>query len=169
MVGWLSIHLPLCLSSCPRVFHADGLIYLQAEREAEEEAAAARAAANSPARPPTALLGFAPASQASETTQSGTGKHSWPTTFFDGPVKKHRAHSVVFNSGEQGSEASGAHDLNRVDSGTVSSVAKADKEGGSDGEEAGQDYGAAWREAAQSSPAQPMPSPQDTGAPCCAS
>ncbi|KAL0017880.1 hypothetical protein WJX77_007036 [Trebouxia sp. C0004] len=132
----------------------------QAEKAAEEEAAAGRAAAKGPARPPTAMLGFAPISHTLNEPPSATGKCSWPANFFDSSRKRH--HAAAPDS-ENGSETSGAVQLESLGSGAESSLETAAVEAdGGDGE-IGQDYGAAWRDAAHYSPASPSPPPKDTG------
>ena len=107
------------------------------------------------------MLGFAPTSHTSDEPQSATGKHSWPADFFDSSRKRY--HAAALGS-EKGSETSGAVQLESLGSGAESShvtaVADADGVAG----EVGQDYGAAWREAAHFSPAPPSPPPQDKGA-----
>ena len=145
------------LLTCPR---------LQAEKAAEEEAAAARAAASGPACPPTAVLGFAPASQTSGKAHSTTGKHSWLADLFASHHKKRK--TAAQSSSEDGSETSGAHQdsrdhgaVNGALDAAVSSHVTESEEGAGEG---GRDYGAAWRVAAQSSPAQPSPPPEESGA-----
>jgi len=136
------------------------VLICQAEKAAKEEAAAARAAASGPARPPTALLGFAPAPQASGRAQSATGKYSWPANFFDDSKKKRSSEAAALDASEQGSETSGAFGRGSRGSGAVSSEVVNGEEAGGD---SGQDYGAVWRDAAQSSPVSPSPSPSNTG------
>jgi len=136
----------------------------QAEKAAEEDAAAGRAAASGPARPPTTMLGFTPTSHTPNEPQSATGKHSWPANFFD--IGRKRRHATALGS-ENGSETSGAVQLESLGNGAESSqVIAAVEADGVDGE-GGQDYGAAWRDAAHFSPASPNPPPQDTGAFLC--
>lgn len=135
---------------------------LQAEKAAEEEAAAARAAASGPACPPTAVLGFAPASQTSGQAHRPTGKHSWPADLFASHNKKRR--TAARSSSEDGSETSGAHRDPRGNGaldGAVSSRVTKSEEGAGEG---GRDYGAVWRDAAHSSPAPSSPPPDESGA-----
>lgn len=140
---------------------------LQAEKAAEEEAAAARAAASGPACPPTAVLGYAPASQTSGQAHRTTGKHSWPADLFASHHKKRR--TAAQSSSEDGSETSGAHRdsrdngaVNGALDGAVSTHVTESQEGAGEG---GQDYGAVWRDAAQTSPAPPSPPPpEESGA-----
>ncbi|DBA77262.1 TPA: hypothetical protein ACH3X2_008458 [Trebouxia sp. C0005] len=132
----------------------------QAEKAAEEEAAASRAAAKGPARPPTAMLGFAPTLHTSDEPQSATGKHSWPADFFNSSRK--RCHAAALGS-ENGSEISGAVQLECLGSGAESSHVTAAVEADGVDSETGRDYGAAWRDAAHFKPGSPSPPPQDTG------
>jgi hypothetical protein len=107
------------------------------------------------------MLGFAPTSHTSSEPQSATGKHCWPADFFDSSRK--RRHAAALGS-ENGSETSGAVQLESLGSGAESSrVSAAVGADGVDGD-TGRDYGAAWRDAAHASPAPPSPPPQDTGA-----
>ena len=133
----------------------------QAEKAAEEEAAAGRAAAKDTARPPTAMLGFAPTSHTSDEPQSATGKHSWPAVFFDSSRK--RRHAAALGS-ENGSESSGAVQLESLGSGAESSHVTAAVEADGVDRQIGRDYGAAWRDAAHFSPAPASPPSQDIGA-----
>ena len=127
---------------------------MQAEEAAQQESAAARTPSRP--RPPTIVLGYAPPSQASPSTTLASGKHSWPAHFFDDSRKK-RIRQAADN--EQESATASEHRDESVDSGAVSShMGDGDSMAG-DGLE--KDFGAAWRDAAQS----PMPSQSATPAP----
>ena len=134
---------------------------MQAEEAAQQESAAARTPSRP--RPPTAVLGFAPPSQASPSTFTvpASGKHSWPAHFFDDSRKKRRT-----ADSEQESAAGSGHQDESVDTGAVSSCMGNGDSMAGDGLD--KDFGAAWRDAAQSPlPSQcPAPAP-DTGVSGC--
>lgn len=127
---------------------------MQAEEAAQQESAAARTPSRP--RPPTAVLGYAPPSQASPSpsTMPSSGKHSWPAHFFDDSRKKKIRQAA---DSEQESAAGSRHQDESVDTSAVSSrMGNGDSMAGD-----GLDFGAAWRDAAQS----PLPSQSAAPAP----
>lgn len=115
---------------------------IQAEKAAQQDAIAAK----TPSRPqpPTAVLGFAPPSKATPAPIPTSGKFSWPVNFFSDGSRKKRICQAT--SSKQDSDA--ASRVESVDSGAVSShVGNGD---GTAGIGMDKNFGAAWRDAAQS-------------------
>ena len=136
---------------------------MQAEEAAQQESAAA--SKPSCPRPPTAVLGFAPLSQASPSPSPmpAFGKHSWPAHFFDNSKKKRICQAA---DSEQESVAASGHQDESGDTGAVSSrMGNGDSMAG-DGLD--KDFGAAWRDAAQSPVLSQSPAPApETGQSAC--
>lgn len=122
--------------------------------QAEEAAQQASAAVTTPSRPrpPTAVLGFAPPSPFSPATKPATGKYSWPANFFDDSKNKKICQAA---DSEQESAPAGGLPDESVDTGAVSSH-KGNGDIMADGGQ-GKDFGAAWRDAAQSPPPSQSP------------
>lgn len=134
---------------------------MQAEEAAQQESAAA--GKPSRPRPPTAVLGFAPLSQASPSPTPAFGNHSWPPHFFDNSKKKRICQAA---DSEQESVAASGHQDESGDTGAVSSrMGNGDSMAG-DGLD--KDFGAAWRDAAQSPVLSQSPAPvPETGQSGC--
>lgn len=131
-------------------FAADPSCLMQAE-EAVKQESAAKTTPSRP-RPPTAVLGFAPPSPFSPATKPATGKYSWPANFFDDSRNKKVCQAA---DSEQESAAVGQHQDELVDTGAVSShMGNGDSTAGDEQEK---DFGAAWRDAAQSPPPHQSP------------
>ena len=134
---------------------------VQAEEAAQQETAAA--STPSRPRPPTAVLGFAPPSQASPSPTPASGKHSWPAHFFIDSGKKR---VCLAADGEQESAVASGRQDESVDTGAVSSgMGNGDTMAANGLDE---DFGAAWRESARSPlPSQSLAPAPETGASGC--
>ena len=132
------------------------LANVQAEEAIVQGAEAAKAASRSYPSPPTAILGFGPPGPASANNHTPTsGEHSWPADFFDSISKGNKGRPQIISS-ENGSEANATHRAGSLDSGAeLSHVVSGDGLGVmGDQNGDGNDYGAVWRDAAES-PAPP--------------
>ena len=137
--------------------------YVDVQTEQALEQQEVKTATKSYASPPTAILGFAPPSQGSPALTPVSSKHSWPASFLDSTNAKKKRPAQLTSSAHD-SEFDEVQQLASADSGAESSHKVAAEGAAGDDNGDGNDYGAAWRDAAESPTASPLLAPAaDTG------